>query len=117
MSVIREWRSTLITAVQRGYPVTEDWMTGFSNTAQHNLRVASIAASTESDRNALQLLTNEFNNMKTLSDRFVNARKSLTYVSTDALKNDPLDQRILNCGHSLAAMAASGQFVDDGSCQ
>jgi hypothetical protein len=32
------------------------------------------------------------------------------------LKSDPLDQQILNCARSLAAMAASGQFVDDGSC-
>jgi hypothetical protein len=27
-----------------------------------------------------------------------------------------LDQSILNCAHSLAAMAANGQFVDDASC-
>jgi hypothetical protein len=116
MSVIREWRSTLISAVQRGFPVTEDWMTNFSDEAQHNLRMASVAASSESDRNALQLLTNEFKNMKALSDRFVEANKSRTYVRNDALDNDPLDRRIVNCGHSLAAMAANNQFVDDGSC-
>lgn len=117
MSVIREWRSALISAVQRGYPITDDWMTSFSNRAQHNLRLVSLAASTESDKNAFQLLTNEFNNMKQLSDRFVDANKSRTYIRTDALENDPLDRRILNCGHSLAVMAASGQFADDGSCQ
>jgi hypothetical protein len=117
MSVIREWRSTLISAVQRGYPITGDWMTSFSDRAQHNLRLVSLAASTESDKNAVQLLTNEFNNMKQLSDRFVDANKSRTYMRTDAVENDPLDRRILNCGHSLAAMAASGQFADDGSCK
>jgi len=116
MSVIREWRSTLISAVQRGFPITNDWMTSFSERAQHNLRLVSLAASTESDKNAVRLLTNEFNNMKQLSDRFVDANKSRTYVRTDSLENDPLDRRILNCGHSLAAMAASGQFADDGSC-
>jgi len=116
MSVIREWRSTLISAVQQGFPITDDWMRRFSDSAQHNLRLVSLAASTDSDKNALQLLTNEFNNMKQLSDSFVSANKSRTYVRTDALENDPLDRRILNCGHSLAAMAASGQFVDDGSC-
>ena len=116
MSVIREWRSTLISAVQRGFPITDDWMTSFSDRALHNLRLVSLAASTESDKNAFQLLTNEFNNMKQLSDRFVDANRSRTYVRTDSLENDPLDRRILNCGHSLAAMAASGQFADDGSC-
>jgi hypothetical protein len=117
MSVIREWRSALISTIQLGFPVAEDWMTSFSGRAQQNLRLVSVAASTESDRNALQLLTNEFNNMKKLSDRFVEANKSRTYVSTTALDNDPLDQKILNCGHALGAMAANNQFVDDGSCQ
>jgi hypothetical protein len=117
MSVIREWRTTLISAVQRGFPITGDWMTSFSGRAQHNLRLVSVAASTESDKHAFQLFTNEFNNMKQLSDRFVDANKSRAYIRTDTLENDPLDRRILNCGHLLAAMAATGQFVDDGSCQ
>ena len=116
MSVIREWRSALINAIQRGYPVSEDWTTAFSSEAQRNLRLVTVAASSESDRSALQLLTNEFNNMKTLTDRFLEANRSRTYVSPNALDNDPLDQKILKCGHSLAAMAANNQFVDDGSC-
>jgi len=116
MSVIREWRSTLINAVERGFPVTEDWTAAFSSRAQQNLRLVSVAASSESDRNALQLLTNEFKNMKALSDRFVEANRSRTYIPTDALNNDPLDQRIISCGHALAAMAASNQFTDDASC-
>ena len=117
MSVIREWRSALINLIRQGYPVTEDWAASYRGQAQQNLRLVSVAASTESDRSALQLLTNEFNNMKKLSDRFVEANKSRTYVSPNALDNDPLDQKILNCAHSLAAMAASNQFVDDGSCR
>ncbi len=116
MSVIREWRGTLISAVQRGFPITEDWMSSFNDRAEHNLRLVTLAASTDSDKNALQLLKNELNNMKQLSDRFVEANKSRIYIRTDALENDSLDRRILNCGHALAAMAASGQFVDDGSC-
>ncbi len=117
MSVIREWRSTLISAVQQGFPITENWMKGFNDQAQHNLRLVSVAASTESDRSALQLLSKELNNMKRLSDRFVDANKSQTYVAPNALDNDPLDKKILNCAHSLASMAASNQFTDDGSCQ
>ena len=92
-------------------------MRTFSDRAQHDLRLVSVAASTQSDMNALQLLNNEFRNMKILSDRFVEANKSRTYTPTDALDKDPLNGKILNCGRSLAAMAASGQFVDDGSCQ
>ena len=116
MAVIREWRSTLTNAVRQGFPVTEDWVTSFHAQAQKNLRLVSLAAATESDRNALNLVTNELNNMKKLSDRFVEANKSRTYIATDALANDPLDKRILNCAHSLATMAANDMYVDDGSC-
>lgn len=117
MSVIREWRSALINAIRQGYPVTEGWAANFHGQAQQNLHLVSVAASTESERNAFQLLTNEFNNMKKLSDRFVAANKSRTYVPPNALDNDSLDRKILSCAHSLASMVASNQFVDDGSCQ
>jgi hypothetical protein len=40
----------------------------------------------------------------------------LTYIARDALQNDELNERIMNCGHFLGAIAASGQFSDDGSC-
>jgi hypothetical protein len=116
MAVIREWRSALINAIQQGHPVTEDWVETFGAQAQQNLRLVSLAASTDSDRNALQLLNNEFNNMKKLSNRFVETTKSRTYVSPNALESDPLCQKVLNCAHSLAAMASNNQFVDDGSC-
>lgn len=117
MSVIREWRSALTNAVRQGYPVTDEWAARFRSQAQQSLRLVSVAASTDADRNALRLLNNEFNNMKKLSDRFVEANQSRTYVPPTALDNDPLDQGILSCAHSLAAMAANNQFVDDGSCQ
>jgi hypothetical protein len=116
MSIIREWRSTLTNAVQRGYPITDDWIGSFRDQAKTSLRLVGVAATTDSDRNAFQLLTNVFNNMNKLSDQFLEANRTRTYISPDALNNHPLDQRILNCAHSLAAMAANGQFMDDGSC-
>jgi hypothetical protein len=116
MSVIREWRITLRNAVQRGYPITEDWVGPFQARAEQSLRLVSLAVTTESDKNAVQLLTNEFNNMKSLSSRFLELSKSRTYIAPESLDNDPLDQKILNCARGLAAMAASGQFTDDGSC-
>ena len=116
MSVIREWRITLKDAIKRGYPVTEDWIDAYRARAEQSLRLVSLAATTESDKSTVPLLTNEFNNMKSLSGRFVEANKSRTYVSPESLDDDPLDQRILNCARGLAAMAANGQFTDDGSC-
>lgn len=116
MSIIREWRSTLTNAVQRGYPITEEWIGSFRNEARKSLRLVQVAATTASDRTAFQLLTNGFNSMNKLSDRFLEANRTRAYRSPDALNNDPMDQRILTGAHSLAAMAANGQFMDDGSC-
>ena len=88
----------------------------YRNQASTNLNFAANAVSTPSDRNAQQLLTKEFQNMVKLSEKYIKARANMTYISPDALDNDSLNQRIITCGHSLGSMAASGQFVDDGSC-
>jgi hypothetical protein len=116
MSEIREWRSALLVAVENGYKVTDLWLDHYRAPAAKNLRLASIAATTDSDRNALQLLSKELDHMQELSNRILTARKNLNYISPDMLKKDPLDQKILKCARSLAAMAASGEFQDDGSC-
>jgi hypothetical protein len=97
--------------------VIEDWVAAYRSQATQNLRLASVAASTDADRNAVRLLGSEINNMNKLNQRFLDANQSMTYVATDALKGDPLDQKIVNLRSPLAAMASSGQFVDDGSCQ
>ena len=117
MSTLREWHSALANAIQNGFPIAADWLAQYRNQTSTALRLASVATSTESDQSAYQLLNNEFENMKTLSNNYVAARQSVEYIAPDALANDPLNQKIINCGHSLAAMAADGQFVDDGSCQ
>jgi hypothetical protein len=89
----------------------------YQNETATNLRLASLATSSDADRNALQLITNVFNSMKQLSDYYVAKRQSQSYISPDSLKDSDLDKKIVTCGHSLAAMVASGQFQDDGSCQ
>src|SRR5574341_15832 len=116
MSVIREWRSALVNAVQNGYPLTDDLVAGYQAQAAKNLRLASVAASTDSDRNTYQLIGNELGKMQALSNKLLAARKSLNYISRDALKDDSLDQEILSCARNLATIAASGKFQDDGSC-
>jgi hypothetical protein len=116
MSGIREWRSALVTAVENGYPLAQDSMAHYSAQAAKNLRLTSVAATTDSDHNALKLLSKEFDHMQELSNRFLKARKDLRHIPRDALKNDPLDQKIIDCARSLAAMASSGEFQDDASC-
>ncbi|MGA7293156.1 MAG: hypothetical protein WBW53_14960 [Terriglobales bacterium] len=113
---IREWRTALSSAVQNGYPVTADFVATYRNAAAMNLRLTSVAVSTDSDRSAFQLVSNLFDNMQKLSNKILAARQNMNYMSADALRDDPLNQQILGCTRSLAAMAASQQFQDDGSC-
>jgi hypothetical protein len=117
MTVIREWRTALENAVQNGFPITDDWLSVYRGQATTALHLAFVAISTDSDQNAYRLLNSEFENMKLLSANYVATRQSMNYIAPDALANDPLNQKIINCAHSMAAMAANGQFEDDGSCQ
>ena len=116
MAMIREWRIALTNAVQNGIPIGDDWMAIYRGPALTNLRLTAVAASTDPDRSAYQLLLNEYDNMNKLSDRFVAAHTAQQYLPPDSLKDDALNLQILSCARSLASMATSGQFVDDGSC-
>ena len=116
MTAIREWRITIVNAVQNNYPVSEDWVTGYGMNADGKLALASAAAGTVPDRNVLPLLSNEYRNMQAMSDKYLAMRRSLTYISPDSLDNDPSDQKILSCARGLASLAASGQFEDVPVC-
>jgi hypothetical protein len=116
MSLIREWRSAMVNAVQNGYPVTDAFVANYRNQASTSLRLASVAVSTDADRSAYPLLSSEFDKMQKLSNKILAARKDMNYIAPDALQNDPLEQQILACARNLAAMAAANQFQDDGSC-
>jgi hypothetical protein len=116
MSSLREWHSALETAIQSGIPLSAGLLAPYRANTATNLSYASVAASTPSDHSASQLLSNEFQNMAKLSDKYINLRASLTYIAPDALQNDDLNKRIIACAGSLRAMALAGHFSDDGSC-
>ncbi len=116
MAAIREWRSVLSNGVANGYPIASLGLPNYRMNAQQAVRLAGVAVTTDSDRNAAQLVSNEFENMRKLSDKILAKAQSLSYIDPDEVKNDPLDQQIITCARSLAAMATSGQFTDDGSC-
>lgn len=116
MTAIREWRIAIVNTVQSNFPVTDDWVAGYRRTAESKLSLASAAVTTDSDRSGFILLSNEFNKMQMLSDKYLALRKSLTYISPDSLEKDPLDQQLLSCARGLSSMAGSGQFEDVAVC-
>jgi hypothetical protein len=116
LSLIREWRNGLKNAIERSFPISDDWLSLDRNQAIDGLRRASVEATTDADRSALQLLTNEFNNMEELAGKYLEKSNAVEYTPPDSLKDDPMHQRILTCARSLASMISNGNFVDDGSC-
>lgn len=124
MGSIREWGGILQATVQDRYPVgtpmTGNTIIAYQERAADSVALASAAASTDSDYRGLELLRNEFNNLKGWTDTFFQARKSLTaqYMTlTDTpLQDDGEAQKIIHCGQFLAQMFPSGTFQDDAVC-
>jgi hypothetical protein len=117
---MREWATTLGYAIQRGYGVNEQWVADYREQAANSVRIAAAAASTNSDQQALQLLNNEFHAVREWSDKLLAAKQSMDtakYTSSpNALRDEPLSQKIIACGHFLAGMLAGGEFKEDPSC-
>ena len=117
MREILEWHAALKTGIERGYPLSDAWFGNFKRRVPSSLKQAEAAASTDMDQTAFPLLTNEFNTMDALTDKYLKIAASRDYLVPDALNSDPMDQKLLTCWKSLASTASSNQFVDDGACQ
>ena len=116
MREILEWHAALKNGVERGYPLSDPWFGNYRRQIQSSLKHTEAAATTDTDRNALPLLVNEFNNMGALTDKYLKTTTNRDYIAPDSLNSDPLDQKVLACWRSMEWMASSNQFVDDGAC-
>ena len=110
--------------VQNGYPVGKamagNTVRAYQGRAADNVALAAAAASTESDRQGLELLTNEFNNVQAWAESFVDARNSMRAVdlttSEHPFNDDEDAQKIIHCGQFLGQMLAGSTFQDEPSC-
>ncbi len=124
MASIREWGGMLQVIVQNGYPVGKamagNTIRAYQGRAADSVALAAAAATTDSDYNGIDLLRNEFNNVQSWADSFIDARNSLSAAdlstSENPLKDDSEAQKIIYCGQFLAQMFAGGTFQDDASC-
>ncbi|MGA1984180.1 MAG: hypothetical protein ABSG84_17155 [Acidobacteriaceae bacterium] len=117
LSQIREWRAALVNAIQNNYPVTNSWVDPLHRSADAKLQLAEAAAITGPDQKAVELLKNEFTDMQQMSDQFLAMHAKAANIAPDSLDKNPLDQKILDCAHVLASMAATKQFQDEVSCR
>jgi hypothetical protein len=117
MREILEWHAALKNGIERGYPLSDTWFGNYRRQIRSSLAQTQAAASTDLDQKAFPLLANEFNTMNALTDKYLKIAGSRDYLAPNSLDSDPLNQKLLACWQSLASMASSNQFVDDGSCQ
>jgi hypothetical protein len=116
MREILEWHAALKNGIERGYPLSDTWLGNYRRQIQSSLKQTEAAASTGADQKALPLLTNEFNTMSALTEKYLQITVSRNYLAPDSLNTDPLDKKLLSCWHSLESMASSNEFFDDGAC-
>lgn len=120
LAILKDWTNTLSYGVQRGVPGDGSRLVVFHDRAGEALRLTTVAASSSSDQDALQLLTNQFNTLSAWSDKLVGERKNMDTgkysVSADALKNDDTYKKITACTKFLNGMLPSGTYQDDYSC-
>jgi hypothetical protein len=120
MALLREWGATIANAIQNGYQIQGAWAANYQQKAAQGRSMAEVAATTAGDKDALQLITNEYEGVRDWSNRLVEASKSMNTakysMSPGALREDPQSQKLIACWHFLGSMLSSGSFEDDSSC-
>ena len=116
ISVIREWRIAIVSAVQNNVPLSVEWASAQHRQADKSLALASAAISTDDDRSAYALLAAEFNNMQKLSDLYLAMRTQSMAMSPDRFDNAPLEEQILTCARGFVSMTESHEFQDQAAC-
>jgi hypothetical protein len=117
---MREWKGAVGTMVTFGLAVSGAWAHTYHEQAETSLAQASVAASSNSDRKALQLLNNEYNSLSQWASSVAAARQALNGAMTtdpNALQNDPALAKISKCDAFLSSMVVSRVFADDSSCE
>jgi hypothetical protein len=119
LAAMREWRVAVRAMVLYGLAVSETWVQTYHRQTLDALEQASVAASTEADKNALQLLRNEADMITAWANQVEADRQQLNaekVVDPNALKDDPTLAKIQKCSQFLNSMVLSGAYNDDPSC-
>jgi hypothetical protein len=116
---MREWRGAIGAMITYGLAASKSSAQDYHERVAEGLRQTTLAASTEADKNALQLLKNESDSLTGWADDVLAARQNLDGAKTldpNALQNDPVLAKITSCSRFLNAMLISGTYGDNGSC-
>jgi len=119
LAEMREWKGAISTVVTSGIPVVGTWSQDYHDRGEADLMQAALAASTEPDRQALQLLQQQFTRLSEWADTVLGEREALNAdrtINPNSLQNDQSLAKISQCGQFLSSMIVSGTFSNDSSC-
>ena len=119
LAEMREWKGAIGSVVTSGIPVAGSWSHDYHDRIEADLMQAALAAPTDSDRQALELLRHEFELLTTWADTILGEREALNAARTidpNSLQNDQSLAKISKCGQFLSSMIVSGTFSEDSSC-
>jgi len=119
LAEIREWRGAVGTILTYGVPVVGTWPQDYHDRVQADLEQVGVAASTDADQEAMQLLRNEFAFVSQWASDVVATRQSLNATNTvgpPTVADEQTLTKISNCSRFLNSMLVSGIFSDDPSC-
>jgi hypothetical protein len=119
LAEMREWKGAISTVVTSGIPVVGTWSQDYHDRGEADLMQAALAVSTEPDRQALQLLQQQFTRLSEWADTVLGEREALNAdrtINPNSLQNDQSLAKISQCGQFLSSMIVSGTFSNDSSC-
>lgn len=119
LAQMREWRGAIGIVLSYNVPVVGTWPQDYHDGAEAGLAQVALTASTAADRDALQLLRNEFANLSDWAGNVIAMRQALNAtksVDPNAMQNDQALAKISACGSFLNAMLVSGEFAESASC-
>lgn len=120
LGILREWYTTLAQAILKGVPGDGSHFVVFHNRAAEALSLATVAAASPPDKNALALLSNHFAQVDNWTRKLVQERKAMSTgkysMTPNALDNDAQYQQIAHCSKFLATMLTSRAFEDNFAC-
>jgi hypothetical protein len=119
LAEMKEWKGALGTMVTFGLAVDNSWAQIYHERVQTSLEQATVAATTNSDHNALQLLNTQFTNLAKWESVVLAERRDYNgarTVAPNSLQNDPVLTKFSNCWRYLTSMLGGGIFADNPVC-
>jgi hypothetical protein len=122
LAEMREWKAAIASAIRSGVAGGNwlgPWLNDYRVRAGGSLSQTTLAAKTESDQQALQLLKNEFTYLgewDSNTQATIHSLNAEQTINPAAAQNDPLLAKISECGNFLTAMLVGGEFADGPSC-